>query len=225
MFIRAWICSVLLLHCALAQAFELKVSTALWSQFNPTEQATLLERFPQLTLAPPDSLGIIAGSQTANRSTPGTNAGAALGGALGGAAYIDNAFRGNNSNYSAVSQLGAMLLGAAAGSMLDSKPQARFEFNYSVRTLDGQIREQRQTSGDEFAKPAGQCVEFPSLKALAPASCSSDKISLLRALAMTANAAPGRGVEQPKATHCRLPGIGIMTLTAEACADLNGVQE
>ncbi len=224
MFIRAWICSLLLLQCAQAQASELKVSTALWSQFSPAEQATLLERFPQLTLAPPDSLGIIAGSQAANRSTPGTNAGAALGGALGGAAYIDNAFRGNNSNYSAVTQLGAMLLGAAAGSMLDSKPQARFEFSYSVRTLDGQIREHRQTSGDEFARPAGQCVELPSFKVLAPASCSADKVSLLRTLALVAS--PGaRPVQQPKASHCRIPNIGLMTLTAEACADLNGVQE
>lgn len=225
MFIRIWICGLLLLQAVLATAAEVKVSTALWAQFSPAEQATLLERFPQLTLARPESLGIIAGSQTANRSTPGSNAGAALGGALGGAAYIDSAFRGNNSNYSAVSQLGAMLLGAAAGSMLDGKPQARFEFNYSVQTLDGQIREQRQNSGDEFAKPLGQCVELPLLNALAPASCSADKVSLLSALAMVSGVAASRVAEPPKSSLCRIPGIGVMTINAETCADLNGVQE
>lgn len=219
----------LALFCGSASASDpLRVSQSLWQQFNAADQSTLLQRFPTLELSPPDAIGVIAGVQAVNRSTPGSNAGAAIGGAVGGAAYIDHAFRGGGSNYSALTQIGAMLLGAAAGSMLDSKAQARFEFNYSVKTVDGQIRESRQASVDEFARPVGQCVLLPDLRPLAAASCSTDKVGLLRALTVMQAGPNQEGIgqsDQSAMVICRLAGIGSMTLSRSACNDMNGTQE
>ncbi len=215
------------LASAASHASEIKVSQSLWQQFSTADQMTLLTSFPGIELVESSSVGTIQGVQSVNRSMAGTNTGAMLGGAIGGAAYLDRAFRGDGGNYSALVQLGATLLGAAVGSTADSKAQARFEFNYSIKTLDGQIREIRNSSSDEFTKPVGQCVLLPSLVQLAPISCSADKPSLLKALAATkpSHESAGASSEAAMAVACKISGVGVMTLGRRACQELEGVEQ
>lgn len=206
---------------------ELKIGQNLWKQFSPGEQATLLGKFPALELIRPDSTGIIQSVQTVNRSTAGTNTGAMLGGAVGGAAYIDQAFRGSN-NYSALTQVGATVLGAALGSLADRGPQARFEFNYAIKTLDGELREMRSSSSDEFARPIGQCVQLPSLTPLASISCITDKLAFLKALSANASQLSAEPAAQPEAMQtvsCNIAGVGLMTLGRKACQEIGGKEK
>jgi outer membrane lipoprotein SlyB len=175
----------------------------------------------------PETIGVIHAVQSINRSTAGTNTGAILGGALGQAAYIDNAFKGTGNNYSAVNQVGAAVLGAAIGSAADQTPQSHFIFNYAIKTLDGQLREVRTSSNQEFTKPIGQCVSFPEMRPLQAISCSTDKVQLLKSLSSLSS-----GVEAKlptKATEvkvtCRISGIGLMTLERNVCTEMEGKEE
>jgi hypothetical protein len=227
MFSKVSTCMLFMASAFAAQGGDLKVGQNLWKQFTPSEQATLLGKFPALELHMPDTVGIIQAVQTVNRSTTGSNTGAMLGGAIGGAAYIDRAFSGNN-NYSAMTQIGASLLGAALGSLADSSPQARFEFNYAVKTLDGELREVRNSSVDEFARPVGQCVMLPSLTPVASISCSTDKQSFLKALSASVAQQPADRVAQPEATQtvpCIIAAVGVMTLNRKACQEIGGIEQ
>ena len=210
---------------ALPESPELKVSQQLWLEFSNSEKATILSTFPQLEIIPSETVGVIQSVQAVNRSTPGTNSGAALGGALGQALYIDNAFKGSGSNYSATAQLGAALLGTAVGSSLDSAPQMRYVFNYGVRTLDGEMREVRVESGEEFTRPVGQCVFFPSITAAPASHCNTDKIQFLRKLSALSQA-PKDAIISQEATginvNCRVLGVGLMRLEKNVCIQMEG---
>lgn len=207
---------------------ELKISQHVWMQFGVSERAVILERFPDVEVIPTESMGIIQSVQSVNRSTAGANTGALLGTAVGQAVYVDKAFKGSGNNYSAVNHLGAALLGAAVGSTLDQGPQARFEFNYAIKTPDGNIKEQRVVSGEEFAKPAGQCVLLPDLKSISNMSCSSSKNEFLKALSAVAVSRenkpqlPDAGL---KKISCRVPGVGLMTLDRNVCSEMEGKEE
>jgi hypothetical protein len=125
-FLRSFL---LLISAVSLEAFaspELVVSQQVWIEFSNSEKATILSKFPQIEIIPSETVGIIQSVQAVNRSTQGTSAGTTLGGALAQTLYIDNAFKGNGSHYSATSQLGAALLGSALGSTLDSAPQIRY---------------------------------------------------------------------------------------------------
>lgn len=209
-------------------ASELQVNQLIWQQFSVSDRSTILKKFPTLELASPETIGVIQSVQTVNRSTAGSNTGAILGGALGQAAYVDNALKGSGNNYSAVNQIGAAVLGAAIGSTADQAPQSLFVFNYSIKTLDGQLREVRTSSNQEFTKPIGQCVSFPELKPLQTISCSSDKIQLLKGLSsismdVTTKVKPRSAPVVNVA--CRVPNIGLMTLERNICSEMEGKEE
>lgn len=207
---------------------ELKISQHVWSEFTIGERAILTSKYPQIELIPSDSIGIIHSVQAVNHSTPGTNSGAALGGALGQTLYIDNALKRSGSNYSATAQLGAALVGAAIGSSFDKESQARFIFNYGVRTLDGQLREVRVESVDEFTKPIGQCVSLPSITPVRASLCVVDKAEFLRKLDALLLAPPNT-IISPEITgsnvHCRVPNVGLMTLEENTCNQMKGLIE
>lgn len=209
-------------------ASELQVNQLIWQQFSVSDRSTILNKIPTLELASPETIGVIQSVQTVNRSTAGSNTGAILGGALGQAAYVDNALKGSGNNYSAVNQIGAAVLGAAIGSTADQAPQSLFVFNYAVKTLDGQLREVRTTSNQEFTKPIGQCVSFPELRPLQTISCSSDKLQLLKGLSsismdVTTKAKPRSAAAVNVA--CRVPNIGLMTLERNICSEMEGKEE
>lgn len=207
---------------------ELQINQLLWQQFSVSDRSTILNKFPALELASPETIGVIQSVQTVNRSTAGSNTGAILGGALGQAAYVDHALKGSGNNYSAVNQIGAAVLGAAIGSTADQAPQSLFIFNYAIKTLDGQLREVRISSNQEFTKPIGQCVSFPELRPLQTISCSSDKIQLLKGLSSIAMDATPKTKPRPTAVvnvACRVPNIGLMTLERNICSEMEGKEE
>lgn len=221
--------AVATMFVSLCHASDLTISQQLWQQFSVADRNTILGKFPNLELAPPATIGVIQAVQSVNRSTAGTNAGAIVGGALGQAAYVDNAFKGSGNSYSAVNHVGSAILGAAIGSAADSAPQSRFDFNYAVKTLDGQLREVRTTSNQEFTKPIGQCVSFPQLNPLQAISCSTDKVQLLKSLSSLSIAVEAQSKLAKKSTEvkvaCRIPGIGLMTLERNVCTEMEGKEE
>lgn len=207
---------------------ELKISQHVWLEFSNSEKAAILSKFPQVETIPSETIGLIQSVQTVNRSTAATSSGASLGGALGQALYIDNAFRGSGSNYSATTQLGAALLGATIGSTLDSGAQSRFVFNYGVKTLDGEIREVRVESGEEFTRPVGQCVFLPSISPAPASLCSADKVQFLKKLSALSLAPAGSVVSQETTginVTCRVPGVGLMRLEKDVCIQMDGALE
>lgn len=226
------VCSCMLVSSAatwpVCAAPALQVSQHIWLEFSISEKAIILSKFPQIETIPSETIGVIQSVQTVNRSTAATNSGAALGGSLGQALYIDNAFRGNSTNYSATAQLGVALLGAAVGSSLDTAAQNRFIFNYGVKTLDGEIREVRVEAGDEFTRPVGQCVFFPLISPAPAGLCNADKIQFLKKLSAL-SLAPADAVISQESTGvnvtCRVPGVGLMRLEKNVCIQMDGAVE
>lgn len=106
------------------------LSTLVWEALAASEQAQISSTY-EIRLVKPEKYGLIVDIQGADQSTPGTNAGAALGGAVASAAYIDNALQGGN--YSAGGHLAIGLLGAALGSSMDRAPTTQFQFRYTVK--------------------------------------------------------------------------------------------
>lgn len=206
----------------------LQVSQHVWLEFNNSEKATILSKFPQIETIPSETIGVIQSVQTVNRSTAATTSGTALGSSLGQALYIDNAFRGNSTNYSATAQLGVALLGAAVGSSLDTPAQARFMFNYGVKTLDGEMRETRVEASDEFTRPIGQCVFFPLISPAPAGLCNANKIQFLKKLSAL-SLAPVDAVISQESTGinitCRVLGVGLMRLEKSVCIQMDGTVE
>lgn len=204
---------------------ELKVSQHVWLEFSTSEKTAILTKFPQVETIPSETIGVIQSVQAVNRSTAGTNSGATIGGALGQTLYIDSAFRGSGSNYSATTQLGAALLGAAMGSTLDSAAQSRFIFNYGVKTLDGEIREVRVESGEEFTRPVGQCVFLPAISPAPSSLCAANKVQFLKKLSAL-SLAPADAVISEESTGinvtCRVSGVGLMRLEKNICIQMDG---
>lgn len=206
------------------QTVKIGTNQYVWNNFSKSEQATLIDKFPSIEIAPSESIGVVQSVQSVNRSTPGTRGGAALGATIGQAIYIDKAFSGNN-NYSATAQVGAAILGAALGSSLDSAPTTRFAFNYAIKTLDGQLREVRVDSADEFTRPVGQCVRIPEVVPVEASLCSTDKSMFLQKLSAIGQAPADALISQEKSgvnINCRIPGVGLMTLEKNTCLQMDG---
>ena len=222
------IATVAFLTCANAQqSINIAVNQHLWGNLSKSEQAEILERFPSIEITPTESVGVIQSVQTANRSTAGTRGGAILGATVGQAMYLDRAFSGNN-NYSATAQVGAALLGAALGSSLDASPTSRFVFNYAIKTADGQLKEVRIASADEFTRPIGQCVRVHDITPVDLSLCSSDKLMFIQKLSAIGMAPAGALISNEKtgiSVNCRVPGVGLMTLEKNTCLQMDGKVE
>lgn len=126
-----------------------------------------------------DQYGIVTDTQGVDQSTAGTNAGAALGGAVASAAYIDNALRGGR--YSAVNQLAVGLLGAAAGSSLDSQATSKFQFRYAVKLGDGDIQYFDETKSTAFRHAVGVCLLTATLELVSQRVCNQTAESIRKA--------------------------------------------
>lgn len=208
-------------------ASGVKANEYVWLQFSAPERLALLSKFPNIELIPVTAVGIIQAAQVVNRSTPPSHGGAALGGVVGQAAYIDHAFKGSRSNYSAVTHVGAALLGAAIGSSLDSPGRVKYVLSYGIRTADGQVREVRTESPEEITKPVGQCVYLADLSEAAPSLCVADKVQFLKQLSSgEQGSGPGEASTLiNRSVNCRLTNVGLMTLTLAACQELQGMVE
>jgi outer membrane lipoprotein SlyB len=210
---------------SIPSTIEIKISSALWNEFSKDEQVVIISKFPKIEIIPLENIGTIQSAQLVDRSTTASNSGAILGSAVGQVAYIDRAISNSGNNYSAATQLGVGILGAILGSTFDNKAQRRFIINYGIKTIDGQVREIRQQSTDEFTKPVGQCVSVPDLSTISNLLCSDTKVQFLKrisAIAIAPNDAILIRENSELSIKCNIPGIGMMTLEKNVCTQMNG---
>lgn len=139
----------------------MEVSAVVWRGLSEDARINLQSK-KLIQLVEADSAGVIIDAQGLDKSDPGSNAGSNLGAAVGNAAYIDRAI--SNQNYSAKSQLGAILLGGLIGSALNRPQTNQYQFRYSIRLLNGGIHTQDLFSSEPFRKPVGVCVKLPDLQ-------------------------------------------------------------
>jgi hypothetical protein len=95
--------------------------------------------------------------QIRNESTGATTGGAQLGSTLGQTNYIDSS---NFKGYSASSQVGAGLLGAIVGSMLDAPSVTKYTLTYLLQMANGDVKRIEKIQSTETHIPAGVCVEL-----------------------------------------------------------------
>lgn len=213
----------------MASSPVIQVNQKIWSEFSAEEKIGLVSKFPGIEVIPSETVGSIQSSQVVNRSTASTHGGAVIGSAIGQASYVDRAFKGSGSNYSAMSHLGVALLGGAIGSMLDTPGQTKFLISYGIRTADGQVREVRVESADEIALPAGRCVYLQNLSEAPASLCIGEKSQFLRQLSEAGKPGSERLTSKssalPVTVACRVPNVGLLTLEPTACNQLEGVVE
>ena len=145
------------------------IKKIIWDELSEAEKISITADYDVKILSS-DSFGIITDVQGADQSTPGSNAGAALGGAVASAAYIDRGLRG--SNYSAGGALAIGLLGAAIGSTMDSGPSSKFQFRYTVKLGDGEIQYFDEVKSTSFRHSVGVCILVPSLTLISQKVCN-----------------------------------------------------
>ena len=221
----------------------LKVAEPVWAGLSQPEK-DIIQKSYLVEVAPLTSFGTIIDNQGVNESTPGTNGGAALGSAVANAAYIDTAIRGRD--YSAKTQLGAIILGGILGSSLDSKGTSRFHQRYAVRLGDGNIQYFDEIGSDPFRHPVGVCVTVPNVSIASDQQLCAQSVALLRArfiglppmasptqtIAATPAVSPNNGATAlstaPTATdstelvNCKLNSLAPVRTTAEKCNQING---
>lgn len=149
-----------------------------WDGLSLADQETL-RRAATVYVMPLRSYGIITDVQSANMSTPGTSGGAALGATVAQAAYIDRAFRGSGSGYSALAQVAIGLVGAAVGSSMDRQPQAIYQTRYTIQLGDGDVEYFDQTSSSVFRHSVGICVGLPDVRLIPQQICRQTTDHLL----------------------------------------------
>lgn len=145
------------------------IKKIIWDELSEAEKISITADY-DIKILSSDSFGIITDVQGADQSTPGTNAGAALGGAVASAAYLDRGLRGNN--YSAGGALAIGLLGAAIGSTIDSGPSSKFQFRYTVKLGDGEIQYFDEVKSTSFRHSVGVCILVPSLTLISQKVCN-----------------------------------------------------
>lgn len=145
------------------------ITRSSWNELNPQERSSV-EQTHEVRIVEIDQYGVIIDVQGADQSTPGTNAGAAVGGAVASAAYIDKAWRGGN--YSATGNLAMGLLGAALGSSMDSRPTSQFQFRYTIKLGDGEFKYFDEVKTTQFRHSVGVCVVLPSITLVSQQVCN-----------------------------------------------------
>ena len=231
-----------LISCGVCAQQLIKVSQAAWVSLTAVERATIQKQYV-VELAEMDSFGTIIDNQGVNESTGGTTGGAALGSAVANAAYIDKAIK--TGDYSAKNQLAIGILGAIAGSALDSKPNAQFRFRYAVRLANGNVQYFDEVKADPFRHPVGICVSVPRIALVEQHLCSQTahslrvaylaaSVPLLAEIAQplalpTSQIAPQSGAPAANATapiliNCKLGTLAPVRTSAEKCELIKGSQ-
>lgn len=152
------------------------VKVELWEKLTQEERQRIEEKFEIKTLEA-NAYGLVIDVQGQDQSTAGTSGGAALGGAVASAAYLDHAFRGNNS-YSAGAGLAIGLLGAVIGSSMDRAPTSQFQFRYTIQQGDGEVGYFDEVKSTAFRHSVGVCLLTPSLTLVSQQVCKQTLESL-----------------------------------------------
>lgn len=211
--------TILSISGGVANGAELQITKKIWDEFTLEEKIDA-QKSNKIIIIPSESIGRIVGAQLVDRSTPGSNSGAVLGSLLAQAGYL-----GSNGNYSPSSHIGFALIGALIGSSFDNDPNLKFYINYSIKTLDGNVRDIVVQAKSEFVRPNGQCVSFPGLSIVESDLCDGEKQKIIQTLKSISNAIPGHEIARPHTglmVKCKIPGLGVMTLEKNNCGQMNG---
>lgn len=217
-----------------AHAQTIVVSSQSWEGLTVEERAAIQSRYVVDT-RDGSTYGEIVDAQGIDLSTPGTNSGAALGAAIGNAAYIDRALKPDN-NYSAKTQLAAILLGAVVGSALDTPAQAQYKFRYALRMQSGDIEYRDVLQSDPFRHAPGVCLDLNSVQKVPQSLCAAGPDSLrarylkdvtLRqtpppALPATAEATSSEASKSDSIIQCKPKNLAAISTTREKCLIING---
>ncbi|WP_295960253.1 hypothetical protein [Rhodoferax sp.] len=215
---------------ALAQQ-TLVVLRTTWSALTP-EQRMKIQETKIVDLREPGAYGLVIDNQAVDESTRGTNGGAALGGALGNASYIDHAFKPNN-NYSAKTQLAAGLLGALAGSMLDTSAVSRHHIRYAIKRQDGEIEYRDAVQQDAFRHPVGICLELATMHP-APQSLCGQTAAAFSQLQLKTDAGENKifapvkqndaipSISPSEQVQCKLGNLAPVITSIEKCTSISG---
>ncbi len=218
-----------------ANAQPIVVSRQAWEGLFP-EERSIIQGKHIVDVREGSSYGEVVDAQGVDESTPGTNGGAALGAAIGNAAYIDRALKPDN-NYSAKTQLAAILLGAAIGSALDKPAQAQYRFRYAIRLPNGDIEYREITQTDPFRHPPGICLDLNSLEkapqSLCVAGADGLRARFLKDVSLkhpqvtpTATARTENNPDGIKKSdsliQCKPANLAAITTTREKCLIING---
>jgi len=169
--------------CLLAQPVygaSFDVPEALWNSLTAKEKSQVSNAL-EVNLVSTASMGVIVDVQTLDQSQAGNNAGSQLGAAFGSAAYVDNAFSGDNIDYSAKKHLGVALLGGMLGSAADKAPVSSFRTRYTIKLQDGNIQHVEEETPSQFRHSVGLCVFLEPFKIVNQQLCSMTKADLLAA--------------------------------------------
>ena len=229
--VRGLVCVVTFSAMAGASAQPIVVSRSAWDGLTADERAAIQSRHI-VDARDSSNYGEVVDAQGLDQSTPGTNGGAALGAAIGNAAYVDRAFKPDN-NYSAKTQLAAILLGAAIGSALDKPAQAQFRFRYAIRMISGDIEYREIIQTEPFRHPAGVCIDLNSLEKVPQSLCISSADGLRSrylkdSAAKTPNTppqtpdAPEYSLKSENSIQCKPKNLAAITTTREKCLLING---
>jgi hypothetical protein len=152
-----------------------------WDELDSEQQRIVSSRFV-ISPLPGDNYGIVINVQVLNESTTGSTAGSQLGAAYGSAAYVDSAFSGSprNWNYSATNQITARVIGGLVGSLLDTKPEARFHARYTIRSGHGAVGYVDNYSSNSLTHPVGMCVYINPLQPTTNDVCTLTKEKFLK---------------------------------------------
>ena len=173
---------------SLSERRSVLVTRSVWDVLSDEEQKTLNDQY-QIKLLEDDQFGQVMDVQGVDQSSPGTNAGAVLGGSVASAAYLDRGLRGHN--YSASGALAIGLLGAVVGSSMDQQAVARFQFRYTVRLGDGEVKYFDEIKTTQFRHSPGVCVTVPEMNLISQQVCNQSPDAVrkryLRAAAQAAS--------------------------------------
>ena len=237
---RAWFIATLVSLIpagAHAAGDMLRTNDVIWKTLSEAEKDRLRSAYV-VDVANSRQYGTIIDAQAVDESTPGTNAGSAIGQAYGSAMYIDNAFKGPRPNYSATSHVGAALLGAIVGSALDAPAVRQFRFRYTVRSLDGSMVQIDRVEGQPFRQPVGVCVSVPAL-VIEPQGTCETSVTEFRARyfpqetraatqekaskkAASGKSSPPGAAESKQGVKCRLGETSIVYVDYQSCINAEG---
>lgn len=230
---RVGLATLAVLALSSAHAQTIVVSSQSWEGLSSEERAAIQSRYVVDT-RDGSTYGEIVDAQGIDLSTPGTSSGAALGAAIGNAAYIDRAFKPDN-NFSAKTQLAAILLGAAVGSTLDKPAQAQYKFRYAVRMQSGDIEYRDVLQSDPFRHPPGVCLDLTSVQKVPQSLCATGpdglrarylKDATIRptppAPPTTTEAVSSDTLKNDSIIQCKPANLAAIATTREKCLLING---
>ena len=215
-----------LTYSGFAYSNPLDVPEHIWNDLSSENQIQLSQKF-DIRIHNKISYGTLVNSQVLDKSSRGTNAGASLGSAYAQSRYIDNAFSGNSIDYSATKQLGAGLLGAVVGSLIDKPSESKFITRYTVQLANNEIQTFDQTSSEvEFTSNAGLCVLTNPVRPANQSLCNMTKRELLLTdvTSLTKNEQNSLQINSPisNKVKCKIGNNAPTLINKNLCLSANG---